>query len=169
MEGFRVAREGRGGRVSLTPLGGAEDFGGKSVADLNFLVVTGRATKDPIPRRKYAGLKVEFSIEVERPFTRTTGEPVSDMFLVDVWGPVAQECLVTVRAGTLLLVIGTLNKETFTRLGEKEHLTVIKARHVRVLSNTTYRDRLPWEALRGDAWDEGVVADYLEVIERLLT
>lgn len=136
--------------------------------DYNFLVLTGRATKDPSLRYKASNqLKVEFSLEVERPFRRASGELVSDLFLIDAWGKVAQACAEGIRQGTAVLVIGTLNKESFaTRHGRKEHMTVVKAKYVRVLrhGSRALLD-LDWDNVKRDDWDEDTVADYLEAIE----
>lgn len=138
------------------------------MADYNFLVLTGRATKAPSLRPKSSRqLKVEFSLEVERPFLRATGDPVSDLFLIDVWGDLADYCAEAIQEGTQVLVIGTLNKESFTtRHGQKEHMTVVKAKYVRVLERgLNSLPRLDWHSLKRDNWTDELIADYLEAIE----
>ncbi|HIE50300.1 MAG TPA: single-stranded DNA-binding protein [Armatimonadetes bacterium] len=138
------------------------------MADYNFVVLTGRATKEPALRHKASGqLKVELSLEVERPFRRVTGEAVSDLFLVDVWGDLAYRFADRIHAGTTVLLIGTLNKESFvTRHGHKEHLTVIKAKYIRILENgVASLPSLDWESIKLDSWSDEVIADYLEAVE----
>lgn len=58
------------------------------VADVNFIMITGIATKDAVLHRPSGVVKAEFSMEVARPFFKANGEPISDLFLVDVYGPV---------------------------------------------------------------------------------
>ena len=138
------------------------------MADYNFLVLTGRATKNPSVRQKSSRqLKVEFSLEVERPFLRATGDPVSDLFLIDVWEDLAEFCAEAIQEGTQVLIIGTLNKESFTtRHGHKEHMTVVKAKFVRVLEQGLESlPKLDWPNLKRDDWPDELIADYLEAIE----
>ena len=85
------------------------------LADLNLVLLSGFATRDATLRQKSSGqVKAEFSFEVDRPFLRATGEPVSDLFLVDVWEDLGEWAVENIKEGTRLLVIGTLNKESYS-------------------------------------------------------
>lgn len=141
------------------------------MADLNLVIVTGVSTKDATLRRRPSGVvKAEFSIEVERPFARASGEPISDLFLVDVYGPLAEQCAQYVRRGTKVLVLGTLNKESFvTRLGRREHLTVIKAKYIKLIepSHIDFGD-VTLDELRRDQWGDATVAEYTKAICKVL-
>jgi len=137
------------------------------VADFNIVVVSGVVTKEATLRKRGSGVaKAEFSLEVDRPFRRASGELVSDLFLVDVYGELAEQCEEEVVRGVQLLVVGTLNKESYvTRHGQREHLTVIKCKHFR---KTAARDidfgNVTGQEVRDDEWSEGVICDYLDAL-----
>ncbi len=136
--------------------------------DVNFIMVTGIATKDAVLRRRQSGVvKVEFSMEVARPFFKANGEPISDLFLVDVYGPLAEQCAQFVKQGSRLLVIGTLNKESFvTRTGRREHLTVIKAKFVKPLGDPiTQIGDVSIDEMRRDQWGESTILAYLAALK----
>ncbi|HID08353.1 MAG TPA: single-stranded DNA-binding protein [Armatimonadetes bacterium] len=141
------------------------------MADLNLIIVTGVSTKDASLRRRPSGVvKAEFSLEVERPFARASGEPISDLFLVDVYGPLAEQCAQYVRRGTRLFILGTLNKESFvTRTGRREHLTVVKAKYIKIIDET-YIDfgDVTLDELRRDQWGDTTVAEYLRAVNNVL-
>lgn len=137
------------------------------MADLNLVIVTGVARKSARLRRRPSPTpKAEFTLEVERPFRRPDGVPVSDLFLIDVYGRLAERCVDVVARGTRLLVAGTLNKESYpTRHGRRDHITVIKCKYLRVLEpeevdfgNLHIRD------LRRDDWTTDIVLDYLDAL-----
>jgi len=142
------------------------------VADINFIMVTGIATKDAVLRRRPSGIvKAEFSMEVARPFFKANGEPISDLFLVDVYGPLAEQCAQFVKQGSRLLVIGTLNKESFvTRTGRREHLTVIKAKFVKPLGDPiTQIGDVTIDELRRDLWGDATIYAYLDALKDIFT
>ena len=137
------------------------------MADYNMVFVSGVATKDATLRRRDSGItKAEFSLEVERPFRRATGLPVSDLFLVDVYGPLAERCADIVREGTRLIVLGTLNKESYVaRHGQREHMIVIKCKYVRVTEEEDIDFRyVSYDELRQDDWSDKMVVDYLDAL-----
>ena len=140
------------------------------LADLNFVALTGVATKDATVRQKASGqIKAEFSFEVDRPFYRSTGEPVSDLFLIDVWGDLGRWAADNVKQGTRLVVFGTLNKESYvTRGGGREHLTVVKAKHIRPLEDDLLAGRVDMEELRKDAWGQSTLASAVNIIDSAL-
>jgi single-stranded DNA-binding protein len=140
------------------------------LADLNFIALTGKATKDATVRQKASGqIKAEFSFEVDRPFFRSTGEPVSDLFLIDVWGDLGRWAAENVKQGTRLVVMGTLNKESYvTRGGGREHLTVVKAKHIRPVDGDLLGGRVDIEEIRKDSWDQATLSAAVNVIDSVL-
>jgi len=140
------------------------------LADLNFIALTGSATKDATIRQKASGqIKAEFSFEVDRPFFRSTGEPVSDLFLVDVWGDLGRWAADHVKQGTRLVVFGTLNKESYvTRGGGREHLTVVKAKHLRLLEDDLVTGHVDLDEVRRDDWDQETLAAQVDIIDSAL-
>jgi hypothetical protein len=140
------------------------------VADLNFVALTGSATKDATIRHKASGqIKAEFSFEVDRPFYRSTGEPVSDLFLIDVWGELGRWAADNVKLGTRLVIFGTLNKESYvTRGGGREHLTVVKAKALRPVDDDLVTGRVDLDEVRRDDWDHETLAAQIDIIDSAL-
>lgn len=133
--------------------------------DVNLVIVVGEVSKAPVLRVKPSGLpKTEFTVEVERPSSPTSEKRMTDMFLVDTWDDLAEECISNLRKGDRVAVIGLLQREIFTnRDGEREHLTIIKAKFVRCL-NHPIDTKLPTvEAIREDRWTIDMTADYLRI------
>jgi len=142
------------------------------VAGFNLVLVSGYATRNAILRRRISGIsKAEFTLEVDRPFERVSGAPVSDLFLVDVYGPLAERCADVVTAGTPLLVLGTLNKETYlSRLGDREHLTIIKCKYLKVVeSGDADFGAVSRAELQQDEWGDKMIRNYLRALSRALT
>lgn len=140
------------------------------MADLNFIVLTGFSTKDATVRQKASGqIKAEFSFEVARPFMRSTGEPVSDLFLIDVWGDLGRWAAENVKEGTRLVIFGTLNKESYvTRGGGREHLTVVKAKHIRPLAEELLDGKVELEEIKKDEWNHPTLVSQVNVIDAAL-
>jgi len=140
------------------------------LADLNFIALTGKATKNATTRQKASGqIKAEFSFEVDRPFFRSTGEPVSDLFLIDVWGDLGRWTAEHVKEGTRLIVFGTLNKESYiTRGGGREHLTVVKAKHIRLMDDDLVTGHVDMDDIRRDDWDHETLAAQVDIIDSAL-
>lgn len=137
------------------------------MSDLNFVALTGVATKDATIRRKASGqIKAEFSFEVDRPFLRATGEPVSDLFLIDVWGDLGRWTVENVKQGLRLVIFGTLNKESYvTRGGGREHLTVVKAKHLRPLDEDLLDGKVNIDSVKKDDWDRATLAAHVNIID----
>jgi len=139
------------------------------LADLNFVALTGFSTREPTLRQKSSGqIKAEFSFEVDRPFMRANGKPVSDLFLVDAWQEVGEWVMQNVRAGTRLLIIGTLNKESYTSHGAREHMTIVKAKHIRPTDGYPIEDEDAVESLKRDSWDKELLFAAVGLIEESL-
>jgi len=139
------------------------------LADLNLVALTGFATRDATLRQKSSGqVKAEFSFEVDRPFYRATGEPVSDLFLVDVWEELGRWAVENIREGMRLLVIGTLNKESYSTRGGREHLTIVKAKYIRGLEDGLLEGRVDVEDMKQDCWDKDMLLMTVELLEAAL-
>jgi len=135
------------------------------VADLNFVALTGFSTREPALRQKSSGqIKAEFSFEVDRPFMRANGKPVSDLFLVDAWQELGEWVMANVTAGTRLLVIGTLNKESYTSHGAREHMTIVKAKYIRAADSEALDARTDLDGLKRDCWDKELLLSAVELI-----
>jgi len=136
------------------------------VADLNFVALTGFSTREPALRQKSSGqVKAEFSFEVDRPFMRANGKPVSDLFLVDAWQELGEWVMENVGAGTRLLVIGTLNKESYTSHGSREHMTIVKAKYIRPAGVAAIDERESFDGLKDDCWDRELLLSAVSLIE----
>ena len=139
------------------------------LADLNLVALTGFATRDATLRQKSSGqVKAEFSFEVDRPFFRATGEPVSDLFLVDVWEELGRWSVDHIKEGTRLLVVGTLNKESYTTRGGREHLTIVKAKYISPLDKGLLDEEVDVEELKRDCWDRKMLIATVELLEEVL-
>lgn len=136
------------------------------LADLNLVLLSGFATRDATLRQKSSGqVKAEFSFEVDRPFNRATGEPVSDLFLVDVWEDLGRWAVDNIKEGTKLLVIGTLNKESYSTRGGREHLTIVKAKFIQTLDTPLLDAKIDPEELRRDCWSPEMLATALDLVQ----
>jgi hypothetical protein len=140
-----------------------------ALADLNLVALTGVATRDATLREKSSGqVKAEFSFEVERPFLRTTGEPVSDLFLVDVWQDLGKWTAETIKEGQRLFILGTLNKESYSTRGGREHLTIVKAKYIRRLDGDILDGQIDVEALKLDTWPPELLRDAVQLVDQAL-
>jgi single-stranded DNA-binding protein len=139
------------------------------LADLNLVLLSGFSTRDATLRQKSSGqVKAEFSFEVDRPFMRATGEPVSDLFLVDVWEDLGRWAVENIKEGTRLLVIGTLNKESYSTRGGREHLTIVKAKYIQGLEQPLLNDQVDGEELKRDCWSTGLLTTALDLVQTAL-
>ena len=140
-----------------------------SDAHLNIVVLSGFATRDPVLRHKTSGqVKAEFSFEVNRPFFRATGEPVSDLFLVDAWEDIGEWTMENIKSGDNLILVGTLNKESYSTRGGREHLTIVKAKYIGHVDQGMFAGRIDAEALKGDDWDHSLVLDIVDLVREML-
>ena len=139
------------------------------MADLNFVALTGFSTREPALRQKSSGqVKAEFSFEVDRPFLRANGEPVSDLFLVDAWQELGEWVMENVKAGTRLMIVGTLNKESYNSHGAREHMTIVKAKYIRKTSGSVADRCGELSGLKGDAWDEELLLTACAMIQEAI-
>lgn len=140
------------------------------MADLNIVALTGVATRDATLREKSSGqVKAEFSFEVERPFLRATGEPVSDLFLVDVWQELGKWTAETIKQGQRLFILGTLNKESYSTRGGREHLTIVKAKYIRTLDKNLLDGQIDIEELKQDTWPPKLLHEAMQILDEALS
>lgn len=140
------------------------------MADLNVISLTGVATRDAVLREKSGGqIKAEFSFEVERPFYRTSGEPVSDLFLVDVWNDLGNWAIEHVKEGQRLFIMGTLNKESYSTRGGREHLTIVKAKYLRPMDSNLVDEKLDIEQLKADWWPMTLLRQTMEIVDSAMS
>ncbi len=139
------------------------------LADLNFVALTGFSTREPALRQKSSGqIKAEFSFEVDRPFLRANGEPVSDLFLVDAWQEMGEWVMENVSSGTRLMIVGTLNKESYNSHGSREHMTIVKAKYIRKTSGQLSDTAGALDGLKGDSWSSELLLDACEIIKEAI-
>ena len=140
------------------------------MADLNLVALTGVATRDATLREKSSGqVKAEVSCEGERPFVRQTGEPVSDLFLVDVWQDLGKWTADSIREGQRLFIVGTLNKESYSTRGGREHMTIVKAKYIRKLDGNLLDGRMDLEVLKEDNWPAEFLHEAVEILSGALS
>ena len=139
------------------------------MADLNFVALTGFSTREPALRQKSSGqVKAEFSFEVDRPFLRANGEPVSDLFLVDAWQELGEWVMENVTAGTRLMIVGTLNKESYNSHGCREHMTIVKAKYIRKTGVGVAAQTDELSGLKQDTWNADLLLAAVSMIEQAI-
>ncbi len=99
---------------------------------------------------------------------RTTGEPVSDLFLVDVWQDLGKWTAETIKEGQRLFIVGTLNKESYNTRGGREHLTIVKAKYIRRLDSDILDGQIDVEALKEDTWSQELLHEAVQIVEGAL-
>ncbi len=99
---------------------------------------------------------------------RTTGEPVSDLFLVDVWQDLGKWTAETIKEGQRLFIVGTLNKESYSTRGGREHLTIVKAKYIRRLEGDVLDGQIDVDALKQDTWSPELLRDAVQIVDAAL-
>lgn len=136
------------------------------MAHLNLIALSGVATRDAVLREKSGEqVKAEFSFEVDRPFLRSNGEAVSDLFLVDVWNDLGKWAHENVKEGQRLFIVGTLNKESYSTRTGREHLTIVKAKYLRPLDGELLDGKLDVEQLKADWWPISVLHQAMQLAD----
>ncbi len=140
------------------------------MADLNLIALSGVVTRDAVLREKSGGqVKAEFSFEVERPFQRSNGEPVSDLFLVDVWNELGQWATAHIKQGQQLFILGTLNKESYSTRAGREHLTIVKAKYLSPIDKGPLDGQVDVEQLKADWWPTGLLHQAVAIVDNAIT
>jgi len=119
---------------------------------LNRVILIGRLTKDPDLRYTPAGVAVcQFTLAVDRPFTRDGGEREADFIPVVTWRQLAETCANYLRKGRLTAVEGRIQIRNYENSeGRRVYITEVIADNVRFLessrqenSDNTNRDPFP--------------------------
>ena len=67
-----------------------------------------------------------------------------------------------------LIIVGTLNKESYSTRGGREHLTIVKAKYIGHLNQDTFTGRLDSEATKGDSWSHELVVSIADLVRDML-
>lgn len=102
---------------------------------LNRVILIGRLTKDPELRYTPAGVAVaQFTLAVERPFTKQGGEKETDFIPVVTWKQTAEACANYLRKGRLAAAEGRIQTRNYEgNDGKKVYVTEVIAENVRFL------------------------------------
>ena len=73
-----------------------------------------------------------------------------------------------VKAGTRLMIVGTLNKESYNSHGTREHMTIVKAKYIRKTSGDLADEAGKLSGIKGDAWNEDLLLNACEMIKEAI-
>ncbi|MFF3923132.1 single-stranded DNA-binding protein [Paenibacillus lactis] len=104
---------------------------------LNRTILIGRLTKDPELRYTPTGVAVcQFTLAVDRPFTREGGERETDFIPIVAWRQLAETCANYLRKGRLTAVEGRIQIRNYeNNEGRKIYVTEVIADNVRFLES----------------------------------
>jgi single-strand DNA-binding protein len=102
---------------------------------LNRSILIGRLTKDPELRYTPAGVAVaQFTLAVDRPFSREGGEREADFIPIVTWRQLAENCANYLRKGRLAAVEGRIQVRNYeNNEGRRVYVTEVIADNVRFL------------------------------------
>lgn len=102
---------------------------------LNRSILIGRLTKDPELRYTPAGVAVaQFTLAVDRPFSREGGEREADFIPIVTWRQLAENCANYLRKGRLAAVEGRIQVRNYeNNEGKRVYVTEVIANNVRFL------------------------------------
>lgn len=105
---------------------------------LNRTILIGRLTKDPDLRYTPAGVAVcQFTLAVDRPFTRDGGERETDFIPIVTWRQLAETCANYLRKGRLTAVEGRIQVRNYeNNEGKRVYVTEVIADNVRFLESS---------------------------------
>jgi single-strand DNA-binding protein len=104
---------------------------------LNRVILIGRLTRDPELRYTPAGVAVaQFTLAVDRPFSRDQGEREADFIPVVTWRQLAETCANYLRKGRLAAVEGRIQVRNYeNNEGRRVYVTEVIADNVRFLES----------------------------------
>ncbi|TJY41717.1 single-stranded DNA-binding protein [Cohnella pontilimi] len=104
---------------------------------LNRVILIGRLTKDPELRYTPAGVAVaQFTLAVDRPFSRDQGEREADFIPIVTWRQLAETCANYLRKGRLAAVEGRMQVRNYeNNEGRRVYVTEVVADNVRFLES----------------------------------
>ena len=105
---------------------------------LNRVILIGRLTRDPELRYTPAGVAVtQFTLAVDRPFSKQGGEREADFIPVVTWRQLAETCANYLRKGRLTAVEGRIQVRNYdNNEGRRVYVTEIIADNVRFLESS---------------------------------
>lgn len=111
--------------------------------EINYVIIAGNLTKDPVFRQTTSGTPVvNFTIASNRKFKDSSNQWQEDVCFVGVvaWNKLAESCKNRLRKGSAVLVDGELQSRTWkTDDGNSRSIVEIKARRIQFL-NKRLRD-----------------------------
>jgi len=104
---------------------------------LNRVILIGRLTRDPELRYTPAGVAVaQFTLAVDRPFSREGGEREADFIPIVTWRQLAETCANYLRKGRLTAVEGRMQVRNYeNNEGRRVYVTEVVADNVRFLES----------------------------------
>ena len=129
--------------------------------EINYVIVAGNLTKDPIFRQTTNNTPVvNFSIASNRKYKDSSNQWQEDVCYVGIvaWNKLAESCRDRLKKGSAVLVDGELQSRTWkSEDGHNRSIVEIKARRIQFLNKRgKYIDA---EAINSDEEDTTVVAD----------
>lgn len=104
---------------------------------LNRVILIGRLTKDPELRYTPSGVATtQFTLAVDRPFTKQGGDREADFIPVVTWRQLAETCANYLRKGRLTAVEGRMQVRSYeNNEGKRVYITEVIADNVRFLES----------------------------------
>lgn len=104
---------------------------------LNRVILIGRLTKDPELRYTPSGVAIaQFTLAVDRPYSRDQGEREADFIPIVVWRQLAETCANYLRKGRLTAVEGRMQVRNYeNNEGRRVYVTEVVADNVRFLES----------------------------------
>lgn len=104
---------------------------------LNRVILIGRLTKDPELRYTPSGIAIaQFTLAVDRPFSREQSEREADFIPIVVWRQLAETCANYLRKGRLTAVEGRMQVRNYeNNEGRRVYVTEVVADNVRFLES----------------------------------
>jgi single-stranded DNA-binding protein len=88
---------------------------------------------------------------------------------VDVWQDLGKWTADSIREGQRLFIVGTLNKESYSTRGGREHMTIVKAKYIRKLDGNLLDGRMDLEVLKEDNWPAEFLHEAVEILSGALS
>jgi len=118
---------------------------------LNRVILIGRLTRDPELRYTPSGVAVaQFTLAVDRPFSREGGERETDFIPIVTWRQLAETCANYLRKGRLAAVEGRIQVRSYeNNEGRKVYVTEVVADNVRFLDSSREGGAMPGDYAGG--------------------
>ncbi len=130
--------------------------------EINYVIVAGNLTKDPIFRQTTNSTPVvNFSIASNRKYKDSSNQWQEDVCYVGIvaWNKLAESCRDRLKKGSAVLVDGELQSRSWkSDEGHSRSIVEIKARRIQFLNKKLKTNGVD-EGLNGHAEEEDIVAD----------